>query len=158
MVISKNVELIGVEESELSEKVLTLRKAARLAAQNAYAPFSKFYVGAALVLENGVLLTGNNQENAAFPSGLCAERVVLFHAGAQYPGVPVEMISVFAQSEQYEVPEVLCPCGACLQVMAETRKRQRNSFQIWLDSGEKLYMAAGIESLLPFSFELKTGK
>lgn len=155
MDISKRVELKEISETELDTDLTEARNAARSAASKAYAPFSNFFVGAALVLENGLIIQGNNQENAAFPSGLCAERVALFYAGAQYPGIAVNALVVYAYSEKFQVPEVLCPCGACLQVMAETRRRQKDPFKILLDSGNRMYLAQGIETLLPFAFELR---
>lgn len=154
MKIEKTVSLHAVEASDLSEIQNQLIARAKAAAARAYAPFSEFQVGCAVLLDNGTIVEGNNQENAAFPSGLCAERVALFYAGAQFPEARVNMLAVTAISSKYEVPELLCPCGACLQVMAETEKRSGNKMDILLHSHLRTYLANGVEQFLPYSFKL----
>jgi cytidine deaminase len=96
-------------ENELSAMEKELLQAAHDATQTAYAPYSKFKVGCALLLENGVVIKGSNQENIAYPSGLCAERVAIFHAGATYPNVPIKMMAVTAKAIDYKVSEPVMP-------------------------------------------------
>lgn len=110
-----NLEELNAQDAELLQY-------AHKAAENAYAPYSRFHVGAAVRLANGKIVSGNNIENAAYPSGLCAERVTLFSVQAQYPGVAVEAIAVTAHSEKTLVDEPIAPCGACRQVMVEVEK------------------------------------
>ena len=138
---------------ELNEQDAELLQYAHKAAQNAYAPYSRFHVGAAVRLANGVIVSGNNIENAAYPSGLCAERVTLFSAQAQYPGVAVEAIAVTARSEKTLVNEPIAPCGACRQVMAEVEKNSQRKLRILCQGETGPVMAFdGIETLMPFIF------
>ncbi len=153
-------EYDGIEELE-SEDSMLLAKAVE-AAGNAYAPYSAFRVGAAVLLENGEIITGNNQENAAYPSGLCAERVALFYASSVYPDVPVKAIAITAKAENFTIEEPVAPCGACRQVMAETENRFNNKLRIIM-MGETgvVQVVEGMESLLPSAFhsdELKKEK
>jgi cytidine deaminase len=148
-------------EGELHASDLELLQKARLAADHAYAPYSNFYVGAALLLKNGKIITGNNQENVAYPSGLCAERVAIYAAGATYPDEPIETIAVTCKSKAFEVNEPLSPCGACRQAIAEYETRHNSKIRILL-AGEKgvIRMVESISDLLPFMFkaeELKKG-
>lgn len=131
----------------------TLLEAAKAAAKNAYAPYSRFRVGAAVRLSSGIIVTGNNQENAAYPSGLCAERVALFHASAVYPEISVEAIAVTAISEKSIINEPIAPCGACRQVMAETESKGGVPLRVIMQgqTGQVL-VAPSMASLLPFSF------
>lgn len=140
--------------SELNADDQTLLEKAREAGRNAYAPYSAFYVGAALRLANGVVVTGSNQENVAYPSGLCAERVAIFHAGATYPDVAVDTIAVNCTSTRFTVDRPLSPCGACRQVIAEYERKGGKDIRILL-SGETgaVYAVASIRDLLPLSFE-----
>ena len=126
------------------------------AVNNSYAPYSKFHVGAAVRLANGVVIKGCNIENAAYPSGLCAERTALFAAQAQYPGVPVEALAITALSEVTEVTEPVAPCGACRQVMVETEQRSGRPMRI-ISQGRtgKVFVFDGIETLMPFIFLTK---
>lgn len=117
---------------ELPEEDRHLLEQARQASAMAYAPYSGFKVGAALLLENGTVITGNNQENAAFPSGLCAERVALFHAAAQYPDVPIRTLAIVATRKGEYTSEPVSPCGSCRQVMIESESRHNKSFRIIL--------------------------
>lgn len=127
---------------------------------SAYAPYSQFYVGAAVLLENGKVITGNNQENGAYPSGLCAERVAVFAASSMYPGVPMKMIAVSAKSTRVSIQEPVSPCGACRQVMLEYEILQNKPIKVLL-SGEdgKVFAIEKVKDLLPLSFsgdDLKT--
>ncbi|HTF02577.1 MAG TPA: cytidine deaminase [Bacteroidia bacterium] len=141
-------------ESELLPDDLALLVQSRAAGKQAYAPYSAFHVGAALRLANGIIVSGNNQENVAYPSGLCAERVAIFHAGAVYPDVAVTAIAVTCSSERFAVNRPLSPCGACRQVMAEYEKRHNTNIRIIL-AGESgaVYIVGSIRELLPLSFE-----
>lgn len=141
-----NLDELNVQDAELLQY-------AHNAAQNAYAPYSRFHVGAAARLANGKIVSGNNIENAAYPSGLCAERVTLFSAQAQYPGVAVEAIAVTAHSEKTLVDEPIAPCGACRQVMVEVEKISQRKLRILCQGETGPVMAFdGIETLMPFIF------
>lgn len=143
---------------ELEQDLQELIEAARNAMQRAYAPYSNFKVGAALRLEDNSIVEGNNQENAAYPSGLCAERVALFYAGAQYPDKKITDIAVIASSlHDVDFTDVVTPCGSCRQVMLETRNRQHHNFRIILVSTQgKGVIFETIDDLLPFSFHLSS--
>ena len=133
-----------------------LLRQAHEATKNSYAPYSKFHVGAAARLANGVIVRGNNIENAAYPSGLCAERVTLFAAQAQYPDVPVEALAITACSEITEVTEPVAPCGACRQVMVETEQRSGIPMRIICQGHTgAVFVFNGIETLMPFIFLTK---
>ncbi len=140
-------------EEELSSEEKKLLRLARESAKSAYAPYSNFFVGAALLLENGKIVCGSNQENVAFPSGLCAERVAFFSAGAQYPNVAIKTIVVTARSEKFSINKPVTPCGDCRQVMAEYEDRHKKNIRVIL-SGEKgkIFILDGIKSLLPLMF------
>ena len=138
---------------ELNAQDADLLQYAHKAAENAYAPYSRFHVGAAVRLANGVIVSGNNIENAAYPSGLCAERVTLFSAQAQYPDVAVEAIAVTAHSEKTLVNEPIAPCGACRQVMVEVEKISQRKLRVLCQGETGPVMAFdGIETLMPFIF------
>jgi len=123
------------------------------AMEKAYAPYSKFKVGAALLLEDGQIIQGNNQENIAYPSGLCAERVALFHAGAQFPGITVDLICIVAKGDLMPISQLLSPCGACRQVMLESENRQNKPIRIILVNQDKRTMCIdSVQNLLPFGF------
>ncbi len=150
--IVKTVSLLQLKQNELALNESNLLQQAVEASNRAYAPHSKFYVGAALLLDNGIIVTGSNQENAAYPSGLCAERVALFKAGSDFPNAEVLMLAIFAKSDNYKVPEILCPCGGCLQVMSETENRQKKPFSILIQSETLILKANGVSQFLPFAF------
>ncbi len=123
------------------------------ATNRSYAPYSKFHVGAAVRLDNGIELSGCNQENAAFPSGLCAERTTLFYAGAQYPDVPVRMLAIAARGTDGELTdEPTGPCGACRQVIIESEVRAKQPIRILLYGRKHIYVIEGIRPLMPLSF------
>jgi cytidine deaminase len=144
-------EFETVDELEPVDK--NLLDMAVKACNNAYAPYSSFQVGAALLLENDIIVCGNNQENAAYPSGLCAERVAMFAASAQYPGVDFKTIAITAKSKNFPVNYPVSPCGACRQVMAEYENISKNPFKVIL-KGEhgKIVIIKNISSLLPLAF------
>lgn len=138
---------------QLSDNDHNMITKARNAAMNGYAPYSGFRVGAAVLLENGEFITGNNQENAAYPSGLCAERTALFYASAQYPKVAIIAIAISTLNIGTTPPEVAKPCGACRQVMAEYEDLAGKTMRIILDSPDKIMVLNGIDSLLPLRFK-----
>lgn len=123
------------------------------AMSNSYSPYSKFRVGAALLLQSGKIIHGSNQENVAYPSGLCAERVALFHWGATYPNDPIKSIAITAYTDDFSLLKPVTPCGSCLQVMAEYEKKQGKPMRIILYCMDgPVWITNGIESFLPFLF------
>ena len=123
------------------------------ATNRSYAPYSKFHVGAAVLLDNGVEMIGCNQENAAYPSGLCAERTALFAAGAQYPDVPVRMLAIAARGTNGELQEEpVGPCGSCRQVIIESETRAKAPIRILLYGKKYVYVIDGIRQLMPLTF------
>ncbi|HLP11595.1 MAG TPA: cytidine deaminase [Flavobacteriales bacterium] len=116
-------EFAKADELNASEQALFAK--AKAAAKNAYAPYSKFLVGCALELENGHIITGNNQENAAYPLGLCAERVAFFNAGANFKDIKIKTAAIYAESELFIVDRPVSPCGACRQAMSEYEQNQQ---------------------------------
>ena len=140
-------------EKELSSEDASLLQFAIKARKKAYAPYSNFQVGAAVLLANGEVVLGNNQENASYPSGLCAERVAIFHAGANYPGEIIRAIAISATSNDYEVKEPAGPCGNCRQAIAEYEYKQKSPISI-LMQGESgpIYKCDAINDILPLSF------
>lgn len=135
----------------------SLCRAAMEASRKAYCVYSGFAVGAALLLDDGMVVTGSNQENAAYPSGLCAERTALFHAGAQYPGRSVKALAVAACRDDIPCEEPVAPCGACRQVMAETVRRHGQDFDVIMIGGRECLLAKASD-LLPFAFTLPDTK
>jgi cytidine deaminase len=138
---------------DLPENDRQLVYAARDASTKAYAPYSRFYVGAALRLANGEIISGNNQENAAFPTGLCAERVALFYAHARYPDVAVKALAITAKKDQDLVIDPVKPCGSCRQAIIESEYRFNQSIRLILDGKQKIQVFDGVENLLPFAFK-----
>lgn len=138
---------------ELSDAEQQLLRQAIEATGRSYAPHSHFHVGAALQLEDGTVLPGCNQENAAFPAGLCAERSALFAAGAQYPDVAPVMLAIAARNPAGELtPEPVSPCGTCRQVIIETETRYRRPLRLLLYGANRVYVMDGISNLMPLSF------
>ena len=140
--------------SELSAEDNLLMKKAIEAREKAYAPYSKFYVGAALLLENGEIIEGNNQESAAYPSGMCAERVAIWRASSTYPNVKIIKLAISASSTIAKVNTPIGPCGACRQTLSEYEINQKAPFKV-LFMGEvgEIVKTASLLSLLPFSFD-----
>lgn len=138
---------------ELVEADRQLIDAARLATYRSYAPYSRFCVGAAARLANGTVVSGSNQENAASPSGLCAERTTLFYANSRYPDQAVDTLAIAARNAEGEfLQKPISPCGACRQVMLETETRFGHPMRVLLYGTESIYELRGVESLLPLSF------
>ena len=139
--------------NELDKADQELCKQAVKATENSHSPYSQFKVGAALQLQSGKIILGSNQENVAYPSGLCAERVALFNWGANHPDDPIETIAVTATTANFEIIKPIAPCGSCLQVMAEYEKKQNKKIKIILYCiNGPVWVANGIESFLPFLF------
>lgn len=139
---------------EFSPEERSLVDAARKATANSYAVYSHFNVGAALLLEDGTVVTGSNQENAAYPSGLCAERTTLFWANSQYPDKAVVALAIAARTDSGELQQPIPPCGACRQVILETEKRFNRPIKLILyGSVESYIIEDGIKALLPLSFD-----
>jgi len=137
---------------ELSFEDRALVHAAREACDRAYAKYSRFYVGAALRLARDQVITGNNQENAAYPSGLCAERVALFYANATYPELAVTTLAVTAKQEQFLIHPTP-PCGGCRQVLLETERRFGRPMLILLAGAERVMVFDSAADLLPLAFD-----
>ena len=138
---------LPADVSDLMEKAVEARK-------NAYAPYSKFRVGVALILDNGKVVIGSNQENAAYPSGLCAERVAVFHAGATYPSAKIVKMAISAASDTNPTLSPIPPCGACRQSIAEYEIRQDSPIEIYFmgESGN-IFKSDSLRNLLPFTFD-----
>lgn len=141
-----------IKREAFSKELMELERVAEEAARKAYAPYSHFYVGAAARLSDGTIVQGSNQENAAYPSGLCAERTLLFHAGAIYPELPVEELLVLAINSKGERALAASPCGACRQVLLETSERQGKPFRVILPNDEEALIIEDNRDLLPFGF------
>jgi len=140
--------------NELAAADRALIDAAIEATDTAYAPYSNFHVGAALRLADGTIVKGSNQENIAYPSGLCAERTALFAASAQHPGVAIETLAIVGRNPE-GVLTAASPCGACRQVMAEQESRQESKLRVLCYySADKILVFEGVESLLPFIFSM----
>jgi cytidine deaminase len=139
--------------TELTPADTALCAEAVKAMQSSHSPYSKFRVGVALQLKSGKVIYGSNQENVAYPSGLCAERVALFHWGANHPGDLIETMAITAQTTEFSLSKPVTPCGSCLQVMAEYEKKQLQPFRVILYClNGPVWIARGIQSFLPFLF------
>ncbi|HWZ35721.1 MAG TPA: cytidine deaminase [Mucilaginibacter sp.] len=144
-------EYNSVAELSIADQALCAE--AVKAMENSHSPYSKFRVGAALRLKSGKIIHGSNQENVAYPSGLCAERVALFYWGANHPDDPIETMAVTAYTDKFELQKPVASCGSCLQVLAECEKMQNAPVKVMLFVGEgPVWVANGIESFLPFLF------
>lgn len=140
--------------NELSEIEQQLMNKAIQARNNAYAPYSNFNVGAAILLDNDVVILGNNQENAAYPSGLCAERVAIYNAGANYPNNKILKIAITASSSTRNVDEPVAPCGSCRQSIAEYEIKQETPIEIiFMGETGKIIKTASLKNLLPLGFD-----
>ena len=144
-----------LSEADLSAEQKTLIDKAKSASEAAYAPYSNFQVGAAVLLKNGETVTGNNQENAAYPSGLCAERTAVFYANAQNPNEPVKAVAIAAQTGGKWLEKPISPCGSCRQVLLETERRFGTDIQVLLYGTEQVLLINSAKSLLPFAFSLE---
>lgn len=139
---------------ELTSDVKNLMLKAIAVRKTAYAPYSNFRVGAALELTNGQVVLGSNQENAAYPSGLCAERVAIFHSGAAFPNDKIKRMCISAASDLHETTTPIPPCGACRQTIAEYEFRQESPIEIYFMGATGLvYKSNSLSNLLPMSFD-----
>ncbi|MDN3674918.1 cytidine deaminase [Flavobacterium branchiarum] len=147
--VFESIEELSKDIQDLMNEAIAIRK-------KAYAPYSKFRVGAALLLDNGKIVLGSNQENAAYPSGLCAERVAIFHAGAIYPEAKILKIAISAASDTNQTKAPIPPCGSCRQSIAEYEIKQETPIEIYF-MGEigAVYQSASLKNLLPFMFDKK---
>ena len=139
--------------SELSEADKNLIDLAKSATQRSYAPYSRFNVGAALLLANGEIITGSNQENVAFPSGICAERTTCFYANSSYPGVRFVKLAIAAYHNGAFTPHPVSPCGACRQVLAEYEILGGGKLEIMLYCDDEIYVLNEVADLLPLIFD-----
>lgn len=149
--IETNIEIYSFEE--LSTEKQDLINKAKEQVTKAYAPYSGFHVGAAIELENGIIVTGNNQENSAYPSGLCAERVAMFYANSQYPDAPVKTLAIAAFTNGNFIADPVTPCGSCRQVLLETEMRYEKGITILLYGTKNVYQLESVKQLLPLCFE-----
>lgn len=140
--------------NELSEDIVSLMNNASEARDKAYAPYSKFNVGVALLLDNGEIITGSNQENASYPSGLCAERTAIYYAGAKYPESKILRMAIIAGSKKTQTTKPIPPCGACRQAIAEYEVKQDLPIEIYF-MGEvgKVVKSNSLANLLPLVFD-----
>jgi cytidine deaminase len=145
--VFETIEELTLERQNLMNQAIEIRK-------KAYAPYSKFRVGAAILLDNGQVVLGSNQENAAYPSGLCAERVAIFFAGANYPEAKILKIAITATSDLTPNTTPIPPCGSCRQSIAEYEFKQEMPIEMFF-MGEKgmVYMSNSLKNLLPFTFD-----
>ena len=146
-----NYKILTEPEHPQMKELLDL---ARQSAEQAYSPYSKFQVGCAILLENGEIVLGNNQENVAYPSGLCAERVAIFFASAKFPKIPIVAIAIRAFSKEFLVDRPITPCGACRQVLLEYQMLQKNQgIPIYMQGeGAEILCVTQVQDLLPFAF------
>lgn len=148
--IEIDIQSFTYEELNASDRQLIDK--ARKTNEHSYAPYSHFYVGAAVLLDNGEIVCGSNQENAASPSGTCAERTALFYAGAKYPDQAVKTIAIAARNDTEETEMPVPPCGACRQVLLETEQRFHTPIRILLYGKKEILLLKSVNDLLPLSF------
>ena len=155
MVIQTEIKTFS-NKSELHVKDADLLDIAHQAAKNAYAPYSHFKVGAAILLQNGEIISGNNQENAVYPSGMCSERVALYYAAAKFPDIPFTKIAITAIGTEKEVCNPVPPCGSCRQALLEYELKFKQPIEVIM-AGEKgeVFIAKSVSDLLPLSFSDK---
>ncbi|HAM99344.1 MAG TPA: cytidine deaminase [Marinilabiliales bacterium] len=139
--------------ADLSSDLQKIIIESKEAALRAYAPYSNFNVGAAVLLSNGEVFSGNNQENAAYPSGLCAERVAIFYANSKYPNVPVLAIAICAFNKNGILKTPVPPCGSCRQVLLESEIRFKTPIKIILVAQQTIQIIENVSELLPLSFQ-----
>ncbi|MDD2559910.1 MAG: cytidine deaminase [Bacteroidales bacterium] len=150
--IKANIVFCSFNELTKQEKDLIM--AAKKAGFEAYAPYSEFKVGAAVLLDNGEILSANNQENAAYPSGLCAERVVMFYANASHPHNKILCLAVAANKDGIFTENPISPCGSCRQVLLESEQRHDSAIRLLLYGEKETAVVASAASLLPLSFKI----
>nr|WP_321222879.1 cytidine deaminase [uncultured Psychroserpens sp.] len=140
--------------NELPKDVASLMDQAIDARLKAYAPYSKFLVGAAILLDNGEIITGNNQENASYPSGLCAERTAIYYAGSKYPNAKIVTMALTAGSQKQPTNSPIPPCGACRQAISEYEVKQEAPIEIYfMGTSGKVVKSKSLAILLPLGFD-----
>ena len=153
--MEKTVRIEEFLYQDLTQKEQVFLNQAVEASKQSHAPCSEFYAGCSVSHQNGKVVLGSNQENASFPSGLCAERVALFESAKTLDANKVKELAVYARSTKYEVPQMLVPCAGCLQVISDIQNRQKAPIKIWMwDGGDTVYRAQDAGQFLPFHFEL----
>ncbi len=146
-------KILVAQMNELTDQERLLIAHAIRSTESSYAPFSRFRVGAAVLLANGEIVVGCNQENAVFPAGICAERSAIFAAGASYPNEAVCMLAIAARDTKGELTQApVTPCGICRQVIIETETRYKQPVKIFLYGQAKIYVINGIQELMPLAF------
>jgi len=147
--VYENLDELSNEIQDLMNQAIEIRK-------KAYAPYSNFRVGAALLLDNGKIISGSNQENAAYPSGLCAERTAIFYAGSAYPEAKILKMAITAASDHNQTTAPIPPCGSCRQSIAEYEIKQETPIEIYFmgEIGE-VYKSSSLKNLLPLMFDKK---
>ena len=157
--LSKTINWSILSDDELSGSDLKLVETAKEATSGSWSPYSGFKVGAALLLEDGTVVTGSNQENAAYPSGLCAERTALFAAGHAHPGKAVTALAIAARNDKGFTAQPITPCGACRQVLAETEQRGGKPIRYILYGTQgTMVVEGGTDAILPFCFGAESMK
>lgn len=141
---------------EIPTKYHNIIEQAKKISFDAYAPYSNFYVGAAILLDNNEVVVGNNQENAAFPSGLCAERVAMFYANANFPNTTIDAIAISAHNSNGFLDLPVAPCGSCRQVLLESENRFNKAIKIFLIGEKSIYEINKVSDLLPLNFDAKS--
>lgn len=154
--LTYETKVTAYKNDELPENYTLLIEKAKEQTKNAYALYSNFQVGAAMLLENGEIVCGNNQENSAYPSGICAERVAMFYANSQYPEVAVKIIAIAAFTKGQFLSEPITPCGACRQVLLESENRYNKNIKVLLYGTDKTYLLENVKQLLPLSFGMSS--
>lgn len=151
--IPLTVNIIEAKVEELSPEEQALVAAARRMTYKSYAPYSHFSVGAAILLDNGQVVTGSNQENAAYPSGTCAERTAAYYAHAQYPDAKFVTIAIAARgTDSVEVADPIAPCGACRQALLEYEKLAAHDVKVILTGRDRVFILPSVRSTLPLAF------
>lgn len=141
-------------EDDLNPEDRNLLNMARESAKTSYSPYSGYHVGAALQLQNGEIIKGSNQENVAYPNGLCAERVAAFYASAHYPGIAFKTIAITASADEFEVNDPVTPCGSCRQVLSEYENKEDTPIRVIMKGASgKILVVESIKNLLPFIFD-----
>lgn len=146
--------LVYSSVEELPDHIESLMKNAIEAREKAYAPYSNFFVGAAILLDNGEVVTGNNQENASYPSGLCAERTAIYFAGSKFPDAKIISLAVTASSQNQKTSTAIPPCGACRQAISEYEVKQNSPIEIYfMGKTGDVVRSESLANLLPFVFK-----
>jgi len=152
--LTLTIPLLKKEEAELTPEEAALLAKAKQATYRSYSPYSHFSVGAAVLLSDGTVIEGSNQENCAYPSGLCAERTAVFYANSRYPDKAILLLCIAARDAQgLFTPRPIPPCGGCRQVLTETEDRQQQPMRIMLYGTEGIYFVSSAKDLLPIHFD-----